>query len=279
MYQAVAATAARVPDDVAWDFLDTTSTYRAFLAAIDRCANALAALGLAAGERILISMPTSPQGVIAFYAANKLGAVPALIHPLSTAPEIEYYLNASRARIALTLDAFYERFAAVKPKLPLQTLILARIPDYLSPLKKFGFWLTKGRKIAQVPADARVRWWGDLMAAPSSRRRRAALRVRNDPAAILFSGGTTGMPKGILLSNRNFIAEGMQAAAWGRHGTRTFDSRDPADIPRFRPGRVRERRVHGGRQIHPGADVQCRDCGETAAREAAQSAGGRAHAV
>ncbi len=214
LYEAVAATAARVPDDVAWDFLDTTSTYRAFLESIDRCANALAALGLAAGERILISMPTSPQGVIAFYAANKLGAVPALIHPLSTAPEIEHYLNASRARIALTLDAFYERFAAVKPQLPLQTLLLARIPDYLPPLKKFGFWLTKGRKIARVPADARVRWWADLMAGPHPPAPRGATGT-HDPAAILFSGGTTGLPKGILLSNRNFIAEGTQVAAWG----------------------------------------------------------------
>ncbi|MBE0613147.1 MAG: AMP-binding protein [Burkholderiales bacterium] len=214
LYQAVAATAARVPDEIAWDFLDTTSTYRTFLASIDACANALAALGLSAGERILISMPTSPQGVIAFYAANKLGALPALIHPLSTAPEIEHYLNASGARIALTLDAFYARFAAVKPRRPLQTLILARIPDYLSPLKKFGFWLTKGRKIPGVPADARVRWWSDLMAAahPSVPRSGA---TTHDPAAILFSGGTTGVPKGIVLSNRNFIAEGMQAAAWG----------------------------------------------------------------
>ena len=214
LYQAVAATAARVPDDLAWDFLDTTSTYRAFLASIDACADALAALGLAAGERILISMPTSPQGVIAFYAANKLGAVPALIHPLSTAPEIEHYLNASRARIALTLDAFYERFAAVRPKLPLETLILARIPDYLSPVKRFGFWLTKGRKIPKVPADTRVRWWADLMAAAHPEAARSAA-ITHDPAAILFSGGTTGLPKGILLSNRNFIAEGMQAAAWG----------------------------------------------------------------
>ena len=214
LYQAVAATAARVPEAIAWDFLDTTSTYRAFLADIDRCADALAALGLATGERILISMPTSPQGVIAFYAANKLGAVPALIHPLSTAPEIEHYLNASRARVALTLDAFYERFAAVRPKQPLQTLILARIPDYLSTVKRFGFWLTKGRKIARVPADARVRWWAGLMAAahPAAAPGTAGT---NDPAAILFSGGTTGLPKGIVLSNRNFIAEGMQASAWG----------------------------------------------------------------
>ena len=214
LYQAVAATAARSPDALAWDFFDTTSTYRAFLAAIDDCANALAALGLKQGERILISMPTSPQGVIAFYAANKLGAVPALIHPLSTAPEIEHYLNASRARIALTLDAFYERFAGVRPKLPLETLILARIPDYLSPLKKFGFWLTKGRKIPKVPSDARVRWWADLMGGAHSAAPPGGTAT-NDPAAILFSGGTTGMPKGILLSNRNFIAEGMQAAAWG----------------------------------------------------------------
>jgi len=217
LYQAVAATTARVPDARAWDFLDTTSTYRDFLRAIDTCANALAALGLGAGERILISMPTSPQGVIAFYAANKLGAVAALIHPLSTAPEIEHYLNASGARIALTLDAFYERFAAVKPKAPLETLILARIPDYLSPLKKFGFWLTKGRKIAKVPADARVRWWADLMSGAHAEASRGPMGT-NDAAAILFSGGTTGMPKGILLSNRNFIAEGMQAAAWGGLG-------------------------------------------------------------
>jgi len=214
LYQAVAATAERVPDALAWDFLDTTSSYRAFLASIDACANALATLGLAAGDRILISMPTSPQGVIAFYAANKLGALPALIHPLSTAPEIEHYLNASRARIALTLDAFYARFAAVKPKLPLEKLILARIPDYLSPAKKFGFWLTKGRKIPAVPADARVRWWSDLMAAAHPAVPRSGATT-HDPAAILFSGGTTGVPKGIVLSNRNFIAEGMQAAAWG----------------------------------------------------------------
>jgi long-chain acyl-CoA synthetase len=214
LYEAVAATAARVPDDLAWDFLDTTSTYRAFLAAIDGCADALAALGLARGDRILVSMPTSPQGVIAFYAANKLGAVPALIHPLSTAPEIEYYLNASGARMALTLDAFYDRFAAVRPKQPLETLILARIPDYLSPLKRFGFWLTKGRKIAAVPVDARVRWWADVMAGTYPETRRAVSNT-NDPAAILFSGGTTGLPKGIVLTNRNFIAEGMQAAAWG----------------------------------------------------------------
>ena len=102
-------------------------------------------------------MPTSPYGVIAFYAANKLGALPALIHPLSTAPEIDHYFNTSRARIVLTLDAFYPVFAAVKPQLPLVTLMLARNPDALTAIKRLCFWLTKGRHIASVPPDPRVR--------------------------------------------------------------------------------------------------------------------------
>ncbi len=156
-------------------------------------------------------MPTSPQGLIAFYAANKLGAVPAMIHPLSTGPEIEHYLQASRARVALTLDAFYDRFAALPA---VETLVLARIPDYLPPLKRLGFWLTKGRKIGKVPADPRVRWWRDLMTAAHPPAPPAAV-APDDPAAILFSGGTTGEPKGILLSNRNLICEGLQTAAWG----------------------------------------------------------------
>ena len=82
LYEAVMGTVQRLPDTIAFDFLGLTATYRELGEAIDRCADALAALGLGAGDRITISMPTCPQGVIAFYAAGKLGAVPAMI-PLS----------------------------------------------------------------------------------------------------------------------------------------------------------------------------------------------------
>lgn len=214
LYEAFARTARRVPEDVAWDFFDTTATYRELLDAIERCARGLSALGLGRGERILVSMPTCPQGVIAFYAANRLGAAAALIHPLSTAAEITHYLDLTGARVALVLDAFYGTLCAATPRKPLSTVIVARIPDYLSPLKSLGFWLTKGRKIAKVPDESRVRSWSELMNVKGSALPSSGTDT-HDPAAILFSGGTTGEPKGIVLSNRNLIAEGLQVIAWG----------------------------------------------------------------
>jgi long-chain acyl-CoA synthetase len=213
LYEALASTADRVPSAVAWDFFGTRSTYAQLLTDVDRCAAALAAEGLCPGDRFLVSMPTSPQAVIAFYAANRLGALPALIHPLSTAPEITHFLDLTNARMALTLDAFYGPLAAATPKTPLARIIVARIPDYLPPLKRFAFWVAKGRKIPPVPDDPRVRAWAALLASVRSEAPHTAATT-GDPAAILFSGGTTGLPKGIVLSNRNFIAQGLEAAAW-----------------------------------------------------------------
>jgi long-chain acyl-CoA synthetase len=217
MYEALMQTVARCPDDIAYDFFGTTSTYREFGEEIDRCADALASLGMTKGDRITISMPTCPQGIICFYAANKLGVVASMIHPLSPAKEIEFYLNTAKSRFALTLDAFYGKFKEAQPKTELQTLILARIPDYLPLVKKIGFNLTKGRKIPAVPADPLVRWWSDLLKGNYPKAPKAEMGP-DEMAVILYSGGTTGVPKGIMLSNYNFISEGMQVAVWGSMG-------------------------------------------------------------
>jgi len=217
MYEALMKTVASRPDAIAWDFFGTTCTYRQFGEMIRQCANALAALGLKAGDRITISMPTCPQGIICFYAANKLGAVSSMIHPLSPPREIEFYLNKSKSRFALTLDAFYSRFKEVQASTDLQTLILARIPDYLGLGMRIGFYLTKGRKIPPVPQDPLVRRWHDLMQGAYPEAPPAAMDT-DEMAVILYSGGTTGSPKGIMLSNMNFISEGMQVAAWGDLG-------------------------------------------------------------
>ena len=213
MYEAVRQSADRSLDSIAYDFLDYTSTYRQFVSEIDKCADALAAIGLKKGERITISMPTSPQGIICFYAANKLGAVSSMILPLSTVKEIEFYLNVAKSRFVLTLDAFYSKFKDLKETTPLETIILSRIPDYLGPLKRIGFNLTKGRLIPKVPPDPMVKWWKDLMNGSYPHAPQAKMDT-DEMAVILYSGGTTGVPKGIMLSNRNFISEGMQVSKW-----------------------------------------------------------------
>ena len=217
MYEAIRLSAAEHLDEPAYDFMGHTSTYRRFMEEIDHCAEALAAIGVKKGDRITISMPTSPQGIICFYAANKLGAVSSMIHPLSTAKEIEFYLNIAKSKFALTLDAFYGKFKEVKDKTPLEKLILARIPDYLPPLKRIGFNLTLGRKIPKVPKDPMIIWWRDLMRGNYPPAPEVKVDT-DDLAVILYSGGTTGVPKGIMLSNMNFISEGKMVAEWGKMG-------------------------------------------------------------
>jgi long-chain acyl-CoA synthetase len=213
MYEAVRMTTERRPDAIAYDFLGLTSTYKKFLAEIDQCAAAMAKLGLKKGDRITISMPTSPQGVICFYAANKLGAVASMIHPLSTVAEIEFYIKVSKSRFALTINAFYGKFKQAMENAPLDKLILTKLPDYLPLVKAIGFNLTLGRKIPPVPADPRVVWFADLMKQKLPPVPASDMKT-DDMAVILYSGGTTGKPKGIMLSNYNFIAEGLQCANW-----------------------------------------------------------------
>ncbi len=202
MYEALAQTAGQYPERIAYDFMDYECSYAQFLRDIDTCADALATIGLKQGDCMTIAMPTAPQGLVCLYAANKLGVVASMIHPLSTAKEIAFYLNVSKSRCALSMEEHYEKFIEAKKEAPLDTLILTNTADCFPD---------PHRIMPSDHADPMVKWWITLMNAPHPAAAKSTMQT-DDLAVILYSGGTTGLPKGIMLSNYNFITQGKMSA-------------------------------------------------------------------
>ena len=214
MYDAVEAVANEYPNYVAFDFMGKSTTYRQLIQEIQRCARALKTIGVRENDCVTIAMPNCPQATYMFYAVNLVGGICNMIHPLSAEKEIEFYLNESKSVTVITLDQFYNKFEAVRQNTGVVNIILARVKDALSKPVRAGYMLTEGRKIQKIPDDAPVIRWKDFL-----RLGRACFwnykveRRASDPAVILYSGGTTGKTKGILLSNRNFNALGRQVIA------------------------------------------------------------------
>lgn len=214
MYDKVAQIAVNYPDYIAYDFMGGKVKYKDFIRKVDECARALAAIGVKEGERVTICMPNAPQAVIMFYAVNKVGAIANMVHPLSSEKEIEFYLKESASVVCITLDQFYGKFENIRGNVPLRSLILTSIKDVLSPIKKKGYYLAQGRKIKKVPANAEIVWWEKFLRDGANYHGPFHVeRKSEDPAVILYSGGTTGTTKGILLSNMNFNALSQQIIA------------------------------------------------------------------
>ena len=214
MFEAVEAIAKWYPSNIAFDFMGKSTTYKDFIADIEKCAKALRTIGIRPGDRVTIAMPNCPQALYVFYAVNLVGGICNMIHPLSAEKEIEFYLNESESVAAVTLDQFYHKFERIRTNTKVVNIIIASIKDELSRPIRAGYMLTEGRKIEKIPEDAPVIRWNDFM--KISRFCSGGYRVKredDDTAVILYSGGTTGTSKGIELSNRNFNALGAQVVA------------------------------------------------------------------
>ena len=214
MQQLVKEIAKKYPENTAYVFMGKETSYAAFAARIDAAAKGLYHMGIRKGDRVTICMANTPQAVDCFYALNRIGAIPNMIHPLSGAKEIAFYLNASHSKAILTLDQFYGKVASIMPEVtdPCRILI-ARIKDELPFPLNILFPLTKDGKAGRSLPKTGYTLWTDMVAAGAKEHLPADDGSCDDCGAILYSGGTTGTTKGIMLSNMNFNALGLQTIA------------------------------------------------------------------
>ena len=214
MYEKVTGIAKKYPGYTAFDFQGRSTSYGEMLANINRCAKALRAIGIRENDKVTIIMPNCPQAIYMFYALNAVGAIANMVHPLSAEKEIEFYIEKSHSVAAITLDQFYYKLEKVRKNVKLNTLIIASIRDELPALTKAGYDLTLGRKIKKLPENAPVLMWKEFLKLSSvSESDFSVSRKSDDPAVILYSGGTTGKNKGIVLTNKNFNALSQQITA------------------------------------------------------------------
>ncbi|MEE3393168.1 MAG: AMP-binding protein [Lachnospiraceae bacterium] len=214
MFEKVEEAAKKYPDQVAFDFMGRATKYKTLVGRVHQCARALRTIGVREGDRVTIAMPNCPQAIYSFYAVNLIGAIANMVHPLSAENEIKFYINESKSVTAITLDMFYDKFERIRAETGLVNVVIASIRDELSRPIKAGYMLTEGRKIQKIPDDAPVIRWNEFM-----RMSRYCFynykveRKCDDPAVILYSGGTTGKTKGIVLTNLNFNALSQQIIA------------------------------------------------------------------
>ena len=212
MSEAVLERAAEEKEFPALTFMGKATSYTRLAAEIDRVARAFHALGVRPGARVLVCLPNVPQAVFCLYGLNRIGAIPTMVHPLSAVSELVFYLDEAGCDVAVTLDQFYAKFLQVKRQRPIGKLIVCRVSDELPFPLSIGQKLMTERKFPKVEGENDLVWKDFMDLADRVHEGYVAEKDFRTEAVVLFSGGTTGTTKGILLSDLNFNALALQTA-------------------------------------------------------------------
>ncbi len=210
MYELFSNAVKEYPRFTACAFLGTRLPFQTLLDLVDRTASALEAMGIRRGDVATICLPNVPQAVVAFYALNRLGVIANMVHPLTPADELLHNIQETQSTALFVLDAFLPKYTGMLPKTKNRYTIVCSVSDYLSPVKKVGFYLTKGRKIKKVEKDITMISWKELLSGSYTAQEYVRVIQPDECAVYLHSGGTMGTPKTIMLSSANFNVLALQ---------------------------------------------------------------------
>jgi len=182
----------------------------------NRMANALAGLGVQKGDRVALLLPNCPQFVIAYYGALKLGAIVVAFNPLYSPREIEHQLNDCEAKVIIVLSLFYKNLAEARAKTKVEHVVVAYIKEYLPPISRLLFTLLKEKKEGHRPKIGKpqnIHLFQDLLKKNEPKPRAVDVKPE-DIAMFQYTGGTTGVSKGVVAMHRNVVANTYQGKAW-----------------------------------------------------------------
>lgn len=202
-------------EKVAVEFLGAALSYRELWREARKFAHALHNLGVRPGERVSVMLPNTPQFLIAFYGTSLAGAVVVNTSPLYVARELEHQLRDSDSETLVMLDAFYPRYAEIQDRVPVKRVIVTGIQDAL-PFPKNILYPIKARRDGhwvRVKAGGKVYDWRALLRATAPEPLTIKVHA-GDLALLQYTGGTTGTPKGAMLTHRNLVANARQCRAW-----------------------------------------------------------------
>ena len=217
LHAALAAAAQRYPSRIAIRFFGRSITYRELDAMANRFANALIALGVNQGDRIALLMPNCPQMVIAYYGGLRAGGVMVPTSPLYVESELEHQLVDAEVRVVVCLSALFARVQAVRGRVPtLQHVVVTNIKDFFPTRLRLLFTISKERKDGHrvsLPADGQTHRMNRLLSRARTTDPHVAVSAQ-DLALLQYTGGTTGVAKGAMLTHRNLVANALQVRAW-----------------------------------------------------------------
>ena len=211
MSDALFESARKYPNQVALTFQDKDTTFAQLVPQIRQAEKAFRAIGIKEGDTVTVCLPNMPQTVICLYAINAIGAIASMIHPLSAIHEIAFYLKEAGSRTIVSMDQFYTKLKKVRELVDLDHMIIARISDALPFVKKVAYKAIKERKFEKFEEDkVLITWKSFLKHADECKEDPSVKKTGADQAVVLFSGGTTGVTKGIKLTNLNLNALALQ---------------------------------------------------------------------